>query len=274
MRLLISVGLLFLLTAPGSAQAPTADDQALIRTMASEQFRAGLAAADESRWEEARQAFERTYELSANPLVLINLALAQRELRQLMAARASYRLFLDRVDATTDQAYVDQARQALAGLEPRIPVVRLLVSGMEPADQVEVDGVPIALGELREVSLDPGRHTARVLRGAREVASQGFALAEADRRDISLRIEGTVPPPAAGPTVHEDDDGPVILPQNATGEEDAGGDGKGVLSSPWFWTAAAVIVAGTVTGVVLATSGSEQSEPFLGNLPPGRWEVR
>src|SRR5262249_51516370 len=86
----------------------------------------GLEAARQKNWEPARQRFEASYALDPRPLTLYNLAAAQENTGKLLAARTSYRTFLDTSAAAGERdRFRAIARDKLANLELVIPTVRL-----------------------------------------------------------------------------------------------------------------------------------------------------
>ena len=91
------------------------------------------------------------------------------------------------------QADADKARRALL---PRIPSVQLTLQPPVVDAQVTLDGKPVPpamVGVMRP--LDPGAHTAQVLRGRRAHLKRSFTLQESDHTTIVLEVPGT---PGAG----------------------------------------------------------------------------
>lgn len=92
---------------------------------AQQAFRAGVDAARQERWEEARVLFEKAYALSPRPVVLINLAGAQARTGRLTEAAKSYRRILAHQASPETAPIREAASEVLPALEARIPRVRL-----------------------------------------------------------------------------------------------------------------------------------------------------
>ena len=91
-------------------------------------YQDGLRAAQEGRWEEARVAFERSYELSPRDATLLNLATALGETGRFVAAIEAYRRFLARADERTRARGGPAAERAIAELEARLAHVSISAS--------------------------------------------------------------------------------------------------------------------------------------------------
>lgn len=235
-----------LVLVPAVASAQTASETAAARDL----FRQGLAAIEESRWDDAADAFRRSYELVPRASTLVNLATAQVELGQLVEARESYRTFL----ANPGRAgrLVEDTRLALEELEPRIAHVRLRIEGLEDGEVVRLDGEEISrAAAAARLPMNPGRRTVEVLRGGEVAGRASFTLDEGEEREVPIAVAALVEAPR--------------LPEEPA-EEDGSDD---VLASPWFWVGViggAVLVAGAVTlGVVL----SQPAELYVGNFAGG-----
>jgi hypothetical protein len=235
-------------------------------------FGQGVDAARQNRWNDARVAFERAYELSQRPVVLINLAGAQAKTGRLKEAATNYRRILEDDSAET-APFRKAAADVLPSLEARIPMIRLHSTGLRGADVVELDGEEVPVDHIGEPRLlDPGRHTIVVKRAGIERARVAFSLAEGESHDMSL-------PAALDPTLAT----PPALAAPLEPVEAANGSTAGLSleerstpvarphrswwRSPWFWTAvAAGAIAATVT--TFAVRNQEQ-QTFSGNVPPG-----
>lgn len=263
--------LVALLTIPAgaAAQEPSAADVALARR----QFEEGMAAARASRWDAAREAFERSYTLVRRPRILANLATAQAQTGRLVEAAESYRQFLREVSSGPDAATRPGVQHELAALEPRIPEVRITIEGLRPQDRVTLDGAEVSRAALGvPVPINPGSHRLVVTRGSAELESEPFSVAESEHRELNLELPVRAPLPAPGrdvPRVREPDRlEPEPEPEDEVGASDEGG---GVLSSPIFWVVVGLVVAGGVTGGVLIATG--ESDPPAGNFGMGRWTI-
>lgn len=243
----VGATLMGLVCAPASAaaQEPAPDDL----EMARELFRSGIEAAENERWSEARLDFERSYDLARRPSTLFNLANAQVEVGDVVAAAASYRLFL--VEATGRALqYRPDAEAALAEIEPRIAEVTVSLSHDVDGDTLEVDGTPALLREA--IPMNPGSHHLLVRRGDAVVGELDLVLVEGEQRGLTLPVRPAAVPEATrvAPPEPEDED---------------------LMASPWLWLgvgAGAAVLTAVILGVVFAASGDEA--PFEGNFGPGR----
>ncbi|AKF07510.1 tetratricopeptide repeat protein [Sandaracinus amylolyticus] len=254
MRTLAAIlgALIIALAAPVDAQGGGDMEQA--RAL----FQAGLAAAREARWDEAREAFERSLAIAERPNTLLNLAGAQAQTGRLVAAVASYRRFLELATSGREARYRSQAGDALAALEPRIARLTIATAGLEDDDEVQLDGTTVT-SLAASIPVDPGAHVARIVRDGEEVARQSIALGEGEVRTVALEAPRVVaraePVAVAAPFVVERED-----------ERDQG-DGD-----TWLWVGigvGAAVVVGVAIGVAVAVTSSESGPLYSGNLGDG-----
>ncbi|MES1172074.1 MAG: hypothetical protein ABUL77_02460 [Bacteroidota bacterium] len=245
-------------TAPAAA-SPGQDEAA------QQAFRAGVEAARQEQWTDARTMFEKAYGLSPRPVVLINLAGAQARTGRLTEAAKNYHRILDDEPSQETASFRRAAAEVLPSLEARIPRVKLRPSGLSPTDVIRIDGDVVETATLADGHpLDPGEHTLVVAHGGTERARVLFTLAERESREISLPLPVVVPPQGdASPA------GPALDPPTA---RDVPEDRRRWWSSPWTWAAVAAVVVGAsaVTYVLL----SRDDTGCAGNIPPGCISVR
>ncbi len=260
----IAPSILGLHAAPALAQdTPEARDV----TVARQEFRAGIAAAQAGRWEEAREHFARSYALNPRRSALFNLAGAQARTGQLVAAAESYREYLGE-----DEERAEEARALLGELEARVPTLRLRVT-LADDDALTLDGEPLRRLLLASpIPVDPGAHRVAVTRGEAEVAAQSFEAVEGAAVEVALDVPPP-PEPAAIPEVTLPPEQPRrSAPAAAVAVEDpAEVDGEGgddVLGAWWLWTIVGVVVAGAVVaGVAIAlTPGPAPQSDGFGDL--------
>ena len=257
MRLLRFAFSLLLLAAsvPTAAQAQRAPSRREM-TVAARLFRAGVEHAREERWEEARDAFARSYETAAVPVTLYNLAGAQAQLGMLLEAAESYRRFLPDAEEGRARAHRDHAQSALAELETRIPHVRIEVRGERPSDTLELDGATVLPLEL--IALNPGSHRFQVMREGRPLADRTVEFTEGQTRTIRLDV---IPPVAGDPTEPADID--LALDTAAPGEREP------LWKNTWLWVGVAAVVlvgGGVALGVGLGTSSPDPYEGNAGSI--------
>jgi hypothetical protein len=236
-----------------TAHAQRASEAVLAR----EQFRAGVQAAQDGRWQDAADAFQRSYELSPRPLTLLNLAGAYAQTAHLVEAVEAYRMFLMERQGVTARMRSDAEAQ-LADIEPRVPRARISVMGIEEGDVVRLDEYELSAASLEQpLPVNPGAHTVLLERPGHEPIVVTFQAEESAVADVL--VDGRAPEP--------DPDGPGPGPgPGPIGGEPQGG--RSIFEEPAFWIVlgAVLVAGGVVTGVVVGTQGS----PTVGNLPPGQ----
>ncbi len=241
------------------ASAQSASELAAARSL----FEEGLAAAREGRWDEARQRFERSYEIAPRPTTLLNLAGAQVQTGRLVAGAESYRRFLSEARRGREARYRRQAQQALAEVEARLGRVIVRVEGVGEEDTILLDGVELARAALGVgVPVDPGRRTLVVRRGEADRAREVVTVAEGEEREVTLRaVALRVPATAADRT-----SAPAAALRGDPEPSAAGGDDSGVVIGIAV-SVGVLVAAGVAIGVGLAVDAA--SAAYVGNLGPG-----
>lgn len=220
------------------------------------EFRAGLESARAEDWQGAREHFERAYALVPRPSILANLASAQRQTGQLLAARSSYRLWLENPEAEL----TDRVRDELDEVEGMIPRITIEVDeGFGAGDLVTLDGDVVEPGEA--IDVDPGRCSIAVRRRGEVIVEVRVDADPSEHEVVSLVV------PAAGITPRE------VAIAETTRSEDPGAV-QPAPSRTWLWVTLGVIaVVGAAVGVALALRGGG-ADPFQGSVPPGSVTVR
>ena len=161
-----------------SAQTPSAAEVSLAR----DEFRAGVAAAQATQWAEALRAFTRSYQLFPRPLTLLNLAGAQAATNHLVSAAESYRMFLRQAAGPSEAPHRAASEQQLAAIERRIPRARIAIENLVPEDSLALDGLPLSQIVLASAfPMDPGHHVLVVSRNARKSAAPSSMSASGPR---------------------------------------------------------------------------------------------
>ena len=241
----------------GTVHAQRASEAVLAR----EQFRAGVAAAREERWEEAAEAFQRSYELSPRPLTLLNLAGAYAQTGRLVESVEAYRMFLMERTGVTARMRSDAEAQ-LADLEPRIPRARITVLGISEGDVVRLDEYELSTASLEQpLPVNPGSHSVTLTRGAQEPIVVPFTLDEGSTEDVLVDARTLAATPI----------------ESARGGDLREGSGEGpraperpLVDEPLFWivlVGGALVIGGVVTGIVV---GTQPGPTTIGTLPPGQ----
>lgn len=242
----------------GSAPAAHAQSGAEM-DQARELFRTGLDSARQGRWEEARDAFERSLAIVERPSTLLNLAGAQAQTGRLVAAAESYRRFLQRDDV---ERYRAEAESALHAVEARIARLTIATVGVDDGDEVRLDEAVLAHDALQApVAVDPGRHVVSVQRDGADLARQEIALGEGEARTVAIEVAPRVV--AALPVA-------VAVAPDATALDAPRDEGGG--DDTWIWVGVgigAVVAIGVAVGIAVAVTSSESGPLYEGNLGDG-----
>lgn len=267
MRLRIVIPATLALTLFTSLLGPSAmaQEAGVDRTAAARAlFDAAIEAADEGRWEDAAEGFQRALSLRASPQIAYNLAGALVELGRFV--RATELLRQVGRDPTVDADVRQAAEARRAEILPR--VARLTI-------RVETAGTSVVMLDERQVDsaalevplpVDPGAHVLELRQGSRAIARRRIELGEGEAREVVLSERDA----ESGET--------DAIEARVEGSLDGAGVGAGGSTSEdpvgtwWFWTSivgAVLLVGGAVTiGVVLGTQDSVAT-PIDGNgIPP------
>lgn len=265
-------------------------------------FDEGMAALRSGRFAEARDRFRASLAIQRHRATAFNLAVTLRGTGEVLEAlRIIDDLLSERYGALTEPRR-DEARKMREKVAAEVATLELSASGA-PKVVIRVDGIQrgtVESGRSLRLRMDPGPHlvtaTARgmitterkisVRRAAveklelalRPEVVHGTLLVESS--DPSARIEIVGVTSGAAPLRHEVAPGDYVV--RATGERGTARQQvtvlaerrtrvrltptRSVLSRPWLWiTAGAVVAAGVVTAVVLATRGAAEpiSDPVF-----------
>jgi hypothetical protein len=252
--------------APAQAAGPSHDTQATEERRTAI-YRQGVEAATAGRWADAKERFAAALALRASPKVLFSLAQAEEQLGQLATASADYGRALEDAKAAHEAEVVSAAGQALAMIAPRVPKLRVVVTGTNAATAT-LDGRPLAVDAA--VGVDPGAHRLVVSAPGMRESSATVAIGERQQLEVPVRLEAAdgeraaaaSPPSAAPPLPAGATTSSLSLPPASsaeTGPAPAGG------ASPWrtigLVTAGAGVVALGLSGyfALQAKSKNDQS---------------
>lgn len=218
---LFAVGL-SMLAARAGAQS---DEQKADARAAAEQ---GAAAFQAGNYAEAADLFTRAESLYHAPPHLVFLARAQVKLGQLVKARENYRkVTRETLAANAPPAFVNaqaDAKKELAEIEPRIPMLKVVVKGGEGKNvKVTIDGVAIPaqmIGVARPV--DPGEREVAATADGMSAAPKKIKLAEGAKESIELELT-----PGGAPAAEPAAGGPAEAGGSASVTADAGSGGGG-----------------------------------------------
>jgi tetratricopeptide (TPR) repeat protein len=162
-----SLGALLAWSGPTSAQSePPAESSSAERAI--QAGKAGIAAYELGKWQEALARFRQAETLYHSPVFALFAARSLRQLGQLLEARAALQKLVSEAIADTAPAAWQKvpadAKLELAELAADMPTVTLKVEG--GVTSVTLDDAPVAPD--RAIELDPGRHRAAVSDGVRQ----------------------------------------------------------------------------------------------------------
>lgn len=227
---------------------------------------AGVRAYSEEKYQEALDLFTRAESLVHAPPHLLYIARSEEKLGHLVAAKEAYnKIVREAVPASAPLAFVNartDAERELAALEPRIPVVTVVVEGNGANEaMVTVNGeeLPKALVGIPH-PMDPGEHhfQAKIGNAASEVVTR--TVAERSAETITLTLVGDPGTAATAATAQAEQPAvaPPVEPQpSAAADADRGTKPSKIPAYVAFGVGGVGVIAGTV---FLVVRGSKQSE--------------
>jgi hypothetical protein len=159
--------------------APPAADDASARADAL--FEEGRALASKGDYEAACAKFQESHGIRPGIGTLFNLAECHEKTGKLALAYREYTEVVERTKAALQADREKIARERLAALEQRVPVVTVEVPGDAKDLTISIDGQPLP-PEAWNVAqpLDPGDHTLRVQSGKNAPTEETFSVAAGD----------------------------------------------------------------------------------------------
>jgi hypothetical protein len=218
-----------------AAEVAGADaDDGPLRATARTIAQSGAAYFDAGAWDKARDHFHRAYQLVPAPTLLLMEARALVQLGRLVDAIDAYGKVAETpLDAGANDAYrraVGDARQELAELAPRVPVLRIV--SQEPIAELRVDGVVVPPARQdAPVQLDPGTHVVEAVAKAGTPVRETFAVGERESHTLTIPSRG---PGAARPRA------------------------RGAVVTPLVWVTLGTGVAGVVVGATTGLMAAER----------------
>ena len=233
------------------AQSETSDARDL--------FQSGVAAAREERWAEAVDLFQQSYEISARPITMMNLAGALAQLGRLAEAAEAYRSVLSMARTGSAARLRGDAEEQLRALEQRIPRVRIRVLGLTDSDVVRLDEWEVSHAALDlPVPVDPGTHEITVERSG---ASRSFPFTATEGVASEVVFDARPDAFAAGP-------GPEV-PALAVSTDPVPPASRSIVEEPVFWIViGAVVLGGAAIGLGVGLGTQSESGLYVGNVSP------
>jgi hypothetical protein len=242
------------------ARAQNAQATAMARAL----FEEGVALADQAKWAEAVDRFQRAQSLKPTPAIAFNLASALAETGKII--ESSELLATLAHDPTTPPALKLECEAKLAEVSARRAFIVVQVEHAPGDATVEVDGhmwPRAAWGVASPV--DPGNHLVIGRTGTVEATRAELTLAAGERRNLALSWPQ---PEAKGPTREAEDQ-----PMQKAPAEHPRDDTRRPLYKNWvLWTCVGAVVAGgVVAGVLLADKEDKTEAPIPGNAGVVIW---
>ena len=229
----VALSLAFLLSM-AVTKSSRAEAQGDDTVAAREAFVAGAAAAEEGRWADSLEEFQRAYLLSGVPTALYNAAMALRALGRHREARDAFQRILDE---HPDSPAVEQAGPKAEEEAARVAVLTL--AGLDPSAtyEVRVDGraVEVAQGESVELETDPGHRGVAAEREGYEPWAWEGEVTDGERRTLEVEMQ------------------------------ELEVETRSIAKSPWLWTIIGVVVVGAGVGVGIYLQNRAQLDPMFEN---------
>jgi serine/threonine-protein kinase len=188
-----------LATPPAAAQAPAAGgDREAQRT---ELYKDAVDLANAGKWAEAAEKLQAVLAIRSSPKVRFTFGQAEEHIGKLATAYDAYAQALADAEAAGEPDVADTAGRAMRALGPRVPVVRVKVTGAgASAATATIDEHATKLGD--PVRVDPGEHVVEVTAPGAKAARSKVTVAEGQRVEVPVELaaEEFHTAPGANPT--------------------------------------------------------------------------
>ena len=253
-RLLLPVALLVAtpshaVAAPGDVE-PTGPSAADVAT-ARELFRTAVRFAQQERWQDALDAYQRSMALRPSNLTRYSMAIAQERTGLLVEAMETLRTFLAKDQDGSTIEYVATARSLMRSIEQRIARIKVTIPGRPRGAQVLIDGVLIpeaAIGVDR--MSNPGRHRVEARVAGYPPFVKNVEVAEAQSIVVPVRLG------------ERGDDEPADAPVDKPG--DAGASGGSNTAAIALTAGGAIVFAGGLTFGILGYAKAKGADTSSG----------
>jgi len=213
-----SVTVLSTMPAVAQPKHPGGGEQEAERTKL---YKKAVEAANAGRWSEAAETLRAVLAIRSSPKVRFTLGQAEEHASQLLAAYDAYTQAVADAEAAGEPDVVATVRGALQALAPRVPSVRVTVTGTGAgAATAAIDAKSAVLGQ--PVRVDPGSHLVAVSAPGAKSSTTTISVVEGQQLDVPVALEA---------------EGPASSSANAANAATEGGGG-------FPWSTAGLIGAG------------------------------
>lgn len=200
------------------------------------------------RYPEARALFARAHELQPSARTLRGLGMTEFELRHYVDAT---RMLEEALTSNVRPLDGELRKATEALLERSRTFVGRYVLSLTPATmQLIIDGAPPRIEADHSLSLSVGDHALHAQAEGYVAIDHTLRVTGGENTTLNITLQkvtepvaAAVPPVATPPGKAQ----PAVTPTSPTEPRDE--ESSSVLSSPWFWTAAAVVVIGAGVGI-------------------------
>lgn len=241
--------------AQGAAGGVSDEHRAAARALANQ----AADAYEAEDYQKAADLFRRAYVLMPVPTLSIYEARSLQEVGRLVEALEAFqRTAQAKLDESAPDVFVqvvNEAQPAIALLEPRIPSLRIVVSGPghdDPELEVTMDGRPVAkvlIGIDRPV--DPGDHEVEASTPSGAHAKATVTLAEREKGVVELKLQGESVAAAPLSKATQPTAAPTAAP--STSEPAVAGDPAAAGSAQRTWGYVGLGLGGAGLGLGVAT---------------------
>lgn len=224
------------------------------------------------RYPEARALFMRAHTLQPSARTLRGLGMAEFELRNYVEAAR----MLEQALASNVRSLDGELRTATQDLLARARgfIGRFALQLTPPTTKLSINNVPARIEPSGTLLLAIGDHALRAEAEGYLPVSDTVRVNGGENTTLNVALQPAPPSVAVAPVAIEPEPTttappppptPAVTPTSSAPAPPRDDDGGSVLSSPWFWTVAAVVVVGAGVGVtLLALSEDAKVEPASG----------
>ncbi len=169
---------------PAAAQAAGGGDRESERTQL---YKEAVDLANAGRWADAAEKLRAVLAIRSSPKVRFTFGQAEEHVGKLATAYDAYAQALADAEAARETDVADTAGGALHALAPRVPIVRVKVTGVgASAATATIDEHAAKVGDL--VRVDPGDHVVAVSAPGARAAQSKLTIAEGQRIEVPVQL--------------------------------------------------------------------------------------